>query len=178
MSWSTPGVLARLVDGAGQAVEPGAPGELLLKGANLFSGYWRRPEDTQAAFTPDGWFRTGDIAVRDEDGFFAIVDRKKDMFISGGENVYPAEVENVLYALPGVREAALVGVPDPVMGHALKAIVVTDRDDLDARAIMAHCRAHLAQYKIPRIVEFTSALPRTASGKIKRIQLMEQPAEP
>ena len=117
---------------------------------------------------------TGDLFRMDEEGFLYFVGRKDDILKSRGEKVSPKEVENVLYALPGVREAALVGVPDPVMGHALKAIVVRDDEGLDARAILAHCRANLEEFMVPRTVEFRDALPKTSTGKIRRSVLQAE----
>ena len=117
---------------------------------------------------------TGDLFRMDEEGFLYFVGRKDDILKTRGEKVSPKEVENVLYALPGVREAALVGVPDPVMGHALKAIVVRDGDAPDARAILAHCRAHLEEFMVPRTVEFRDSLPKTSTGKIRRSVLQAE----
>ena len=170
----TAGILPRLVDGAGVDVATGAPGELLLKGANLFSGYWRRPEETQSAFTSEGWFRTGDIAVRDQDGFFTIVDRKKDMFISGGENVFPAEIEALLIDFPGVIEAAVVGVPDPKWGEVgLCVLVCRDTPTPIIDAVRTHLSAHLARYKHPTHFQIVDALPRTGSGKVRKGDLRD-----
>jgi len=153
----------------------GQAGELLLKGPNLYSGYWGQPEATRAAFTDDGWFRTGDIAVCDDDGFISIVDRKKDMFISGGENVYPAEIEAALASFPGMTEAAVIGVPDTRWGEVGLCALVhpTPPDDL-VEAVRAHLTTQLAGYKLPRHVVLVETLPRTGSGKVKKADLRQQ----
>ncbi|CAN5277651.1 AMP-binding protein [soil metagenome] len=169
-----PGISLRIVDGEGRDVPAGAAGELLLSGQNLFSGYWRRPEDMMAAFTDDGWFRTGDIAVCDADGFFSIVDRKKDMFISGGENVYPAEIEAALASFPGLVEVAVVGIPDARWGEVgLCAMVHADPPADLAESVRAHLSARLAGYKLPRHFVVVEALPRTGSGKVKKAELRD-----
>ncbi|MFF8881077.1 acyl-CoA synthetase [Streptomyces flaveolus] len=146
---------------------PEQRGEILVHGPNVMSGYWGRPEDTEAAFTDGGWLRTGDVARTDADGYAYIVDRVKDMFVSGGENVYPAEVEGALLTHPAVDECAVIGVPDRVWGEVGRAVVVlrpgarAAEDDL-----LGHLRGRLAKYKIPKSVILTDRLPRTASGKI------------
>ncbi len=161
-----------LPDGADAA--PGERGEILVHGPHLMTGYWNRPEDTTAAFTDDGWLRTGDIARTDTDGYAYLVDRVKDMFVSGGENVYPAEVEDALLGHPDVAECAVIGVPDPVWGEVGRAVVVlrpaarATRDDL-----LGHLRGRLAKYKIPRTLVLTDRLPRTATGKIVKTAVRE-----
>ncbi|MEU4657851.1 long-chain fatty acid--CoA ligase [Streptomyces sp. NPDC023723] len=151
----------------GRAAGPGERGEILVRGPNVMRGYWHRPGDTEAAFTDDGWLRTGDVARTDDDGFAYIVDRVKDMFVSGGENVYPAEVEDALLSHPAVRECAVVGVPDAEWGETGHAAVVLHPDArVDGRQLLAHLRGRLAKYKIPKSVVFVADLPRTASGKI------------
>ncbi len=154
---------------------PGEIGELIIRGPQVMKGYWNRPEET-AQVLRDGWLYTGDIARMDEDGYFYIVDRKKDMILTGGFNVYPREVEEVLYAHPAVLEAAVVGVPDPYRGEAVKAFVVL-RPGAQAseEEILAHCRKHLAPYKVPRSVEFREALPKSMVGKVLRRLLREAP---
>jgi fatty-acyl-CoA synthase len=167
-----PTMSARIVDEEGAECGPDAVGELQLRGPNIFSGYWQRPEETEKAFTGDGWFRTGDLARRDADGFYFLVDRKKDMFITGGENVYPAEVEAALVAHPDVAEAAVIGIADPKwgeVGHA--AIVLRTGAEVEPTAILAHCEERLARYKLPKQVHFLRALPRTASGKVVKAEL-------
>lgn len=164
-----PAIQTRIVDATGHEAAPGDRGELLLKGLNVFSAYWRAPQATAEAFTPDGWFRSGDIALRDEDGFLYFVDRKKDMFISGGENVYPAEIEAVLAAMPGLRETALIGVADDRWGEVGHLVVVTTGPDApDEARIRAFLEARLARYKLPKYLSFTDALPRTGSGKVAK----------
>lgn len=174
-----PGTEVWVADDEGKPVAPNVVGELVVRGGHVMQGYWRNEEATAKTLKAGRYpwekvLHTGDLFRMDEEGFMYFVGRKDDILKSRGEKVSPKEVENVLYALPGVREAALVGVPDPVMGHALKAIVVTDRDDLDARAIMAHCRAHLEEFMVPRSVEFRDALPKTGTGKIRRSVLQAE----
>lgn len=174
-----PWIQVRLVDRAGHEVGPGETGEIQLRGPSVTPGYWQRPEASAAALQ-DGWLRTGDAAVRDADGFYRLVDRWKDMYITGGENVYPAEVEAVLLDLPQVVEAAVIGVPDPKWGEAGCAYVVRvpepAAEATGADEILAHCRARLARYKIPREVHFVRALPRTGSGKVRKALLRQRHA--
>ena len=161
----------RIVDSAGRDVNDGETGELWLKGPSVTPGYWNQPETNARAFS-DGWFKTGDAAQRDADGFYRIVDRWKDMYISGGENVYPAEVEGVLAELDDIAEAAVIGVADNRWGETGCAFVVLRPGrTLAADAVIAHCRAKLAGYKVPRRVRYVDALPRSASGKIKKEEL-------
>ncbi|MDR3508653.1 MAG: AMP-binding protein [Caulobacteraceae bacterium] len=169
-----PAVLARIVDAEGRDCGPGEAGELLLKGENIFSGYWRRPEETRAAFTEDGWFRSGDIAVRDEDGFYRLVDRKKDMFISGGENVYPAEIENALSGMPGLLECAVIGVADAQWGEVGVCCFVADPDhSLTGEQIHARLSERLARYKLPKSYLAVDRLPRTGTGKVVKSRLRD-----
>ena len=166
---STAHVEARLINTDGRDVAPGTPGELILRGPNVFAGDWRREADTGAAFTADGWFRTGDIAVCDADGFFAIVDRRKDMFISGGENVYPAEIEAALSGCPGIAEAAVIGVPDPRWGEVgLLAVAPLPDARLEPEEILAWLGTRIARFKLPKHVRFVVTLPRTGSGKVQK----------
>lgn len=159
-------VETRIVDRDGRDVPAGEAGELLIKGPGVTPGYWQQPETTAAAIV-DGWLHSGDVARRDPDGYYYIVDRWKDMFISGGENVYPAEVENVLYQLPAVAEAAVIGVPDATWGEVGRAVVVLKPDQILTEAeILAHCRAQLGRYKVPKSVVFTDKLPRNPAGKV------------
>ncbi|MFJ8083114.1 long-chain fatty acid--CoA ligase [Streptomyces sp. NPDC096205] len=156
----------RVVLPDGSEAGPGERGEILVHGPHVMTGYWGRPEDTEAAFT-DGWLRTGDIARTDADGYAYLVDRAKDMFVSGGENVYPAEVEDALLTHGAVAECAVIGVPDPVWGEVGRAVVVLRPDArADEEDILGHLRGRLAKYKIPRSLVVTESLPRTASGKI------------
>ena len=158
----------RIVDTDGHDVTDGETGELWLRGPSITPGYWENPEATKAALA-GGWLRTGDAAIRDADGYFFIVDRWKDMYISGGENVYPAEVENVLYQLPELAEAAVIGVASPRWGETGRAVVVLKPGQcIDAAGIIAHCAANLARYKLPHDIVFTEALPRNATGKVHK----------
>jgi fatty-acyl-CoA synthase len=160
----------------GREVPANEVGELLIKGPNVMQGYWNRPDANQEAFV-DGWFRTGDLARKDADGDLFIVDRKKDMFISGGENVYPAEVEDAMFELPQVAEAALIGVPDAKWGEVGKAFVaVKDGQNLNEADLLGHLKTRLAKYKIPKMVVFVDALPRNAAGKVLKKVLREQTA--
>ncbi len=161
----------RLVDRSGVDVPPGAVGELWVRGPNVISGYWNRPEENRSAFT-EGWLHTGDAARIDSEGFYYIVDRWKDMYISGGENVYPAEVENAIFELPQVLEAAVIGVADDRWGEVGRAIVVKKPGTaLTEQQVIEHCLTRLARFKVPRSVVFVKALPRNASGKVLKRQL-------
>ncbi|WP_416896603.1 MAG: acyl-CoA synthetase [Minwuia sp.] len=163
----------KIVDEDGKEVPVGEMGELWVKGPNITPGYWNRPEATASTIT-DGWLHTGDAARMDENGFYYIVDRTKDMYISGGENVYPAEVENVIYRLDDIAEAAVVGLPDDKWGEIGCAVVVLKKGaELTADQIIAHCRANLATFKTPKRVEFIQALPRNATGKVLKRTLRD-----
>lgn len=167
-------VQARLSDPDGGVIaEPDRPGELQLRGPHVVPGYWRRPDASADLFTADGWLRTGDLAERDADGDYRICGRIKDLIISGGENIYPAELESVLLGLPGVVEAAVIGAPDPRWGEVPWAVVVVDDPAVDAAAVVAHAEAHLARYKVPRKVHFVDALPKTGAGKVDKRRLVE-----
>jgi long-chain acyl-CoA synthetase len=167
-----PGVLVRLIDRSGVDALVGDPGEVWVKGPNVFAGYWDDPEATRAALTEDGWLRTGDLAVVDDDGFLWLVDRAKDLIIVSGFNVVPAEVEAVLMGHPGVAEAAVVSVPDPRSGEAVKAFIVPVAGaDVDEAAIVDYAARHLARYKCPSIVTFVDQLPYGLAGKLLRRQL-------
>jgi fatty-acyl-CoA synthase len=164
----------RIVDERGNDVEQGGIGELLIKGPNITPGYWNRPEATAAAFT-DGWLHTGDAARLDDEGFVYIVDRWKDMYISGGENVYPAEVENVLFQLPQVADAAIIGVPNERWGEVGMAIIVRKQDQtLEEGDVIRHCLGRLAKFKVPQSVAFVDVLPRNATGKVLKRELRSQ----
>jgi acyl-CoA synthetase (AMP-forming)/AMP-acid ligase II len=155
-----------------------AEGELLVQGPHVFAGYWRDPAATAAAFR-DGWLLTGDVAERDEEGNYRIRGRRNDLVVSGGENVYPAEIEAVLHDHPAVADAAVVGVPDERWGELVVAYVVRSDDALDAAALEAHCHGHpmLAAYKRPRAYRFVDALPMTATGKKVHYQVRAQAAQ-
>jgi long-chain acyl-CoA synthetase len=164
----------RLLGEAGEPVVRGEVGELYNNSPCLFLGYWNQPEATAAALR-DGWFSAGDLARMDEEGYIFLVDRKKDMYISGGVNVYPREVEELLFRLPGVKEAAVVGVPDDYWGEAGKAFIVMQPDaTLTEEAAIAACKQTLAGYKVPRHVSFIDALPRNAAGKVLKTDLRKR----
>jgi len=164
----------RIVGDAMNDLPPNEVGELVMRGPNVMQGYWNRPEATAEAFA-GGWFHSGDLARMDEDGDIFIVERKKDMFISGGENVYPAEVENAIFELPQVSEAAVIGVKDDRWGEVGKAVVVLKRNKtLSEAEIIEHLRARLAKYKVPKSVVFVKALPRNAAGKVLKTRLREE----
>jgi fatty-acyl-CoA synthase len=164
----------RIVRPDGSDADVGELGELWVKGPNVTPGYWNRPDANKSSFT-DGWLHTGDATRMDEDGFYYIVDRWKDMYISGGENVYPAEVESVLHQLAAVAEAAIIGIPSEQWGEVGMAIVaVKPGHTLTPAEIHAHCAANLAKFKCPRLVEFVEALPRNATGKIHKPTLRKQ----
>ena len=161
-----PGVSTRIVKPDGDAAGVAETGELLVRGPNVFSGYWRQPEATTAAFI-DGWFKTGDLAEQAPDGYVTLKGRRTDLIISGGFNVYPREIEELLAELPGIREAAVVGVPDARRGELPVAYVVSDAP-VDAAALDAECRRALASFKVPRAFVRVESLPRTALGKIQK----------
>lgn len=163
-----PAVEIRLVAADGRDVGPGEPGEIWLRGPGISPGYWNQPETTSQVFV-DGWFRTGDVARRDEDGFYEVVDRLKDMYITGGENVYPAEVEATILTLPGVAEAAVVGVLNERWGECgCGYVVLQPGAKVTPEQILDHCSGRLARYKLPTWIRFIDAIPRTASGKIRK----------
>ncbi|TDE86646.1 long-chain fatty acid--CoA ligase [Deinococcus sp. S9] len=173
-----PGVDARVIDEQGNPLPPGEIGELWVSGPNIMRGYWGRPDETAKVLREmDGqtWLTTGDMAVMDEDGYFRIVDRKKDLIIAGGYNIYPREVEEVLYQHPAVLEAAAVGLPDPYRGETVHAVVALKPGMTATEAeIISHCRANLSPYKVPRRVEFRAELPKSAALKVLRRQLAEE----
>jgi len=167
-----PSLSTRIVNDADEDCEDMVPGELLLKGDNIFKGYWRRPQETQAAFAPGGWFRTGDIALRDSAGFHTLVDRKKDMFISGGENIYPAEIEAAVAGHPHVSECAVIGVPDARWGEVGHLVLVaTSGQTLDTQSVLARIETRLARYKLPKHITVLKALPRNGAGKVVKAEL-------
>lgn len=171
-----PGVEVRIVDPETEAPLPdGVVGEVQVRGANVCKGYWRQPEKTAAAFTPDGWFRTGDLGVRAPDGYFTLKGRSKDLIISGGYNVYPPEVELALAEHPAVEASAVIGCPDVEWGERVVAIVARRASKkVDEAELIAFCRARLAAYKAPRRIVFVDALPRNALGKVQKAQLRSQ----
>jgi long-chain acyl-CoA synthetase len=160
-----------------EPLPPGEVGELTVRGPQVMLGYWNRSEET-AAVLRQGWLHTGDLATMDRDGYFRIVDRQKDLIIASGYNVYPREVEDVLYGHPMVKEAAVVGVPSDYRGETVKAVIVlAEGAEVTAEEIMAYCREQLAPYKVPKIVEFRSDLPKTLVGKVLRRALREEVQE-
>jgi long-chain acyl-CoA synthetase len=166
------GMEVRLVDDEGDDVVSGDPGEIWVRGPNVFAGYFEDPEATARALTPNGWLRTGDIAVTDGDGYLYLVDRAKDLIIVSGFNVYPAEVEEILALHPGIADVAVVGVPHPYTGEAVKAYVVQAAGaHLDEEQLIAHCSANLARYKCPSKILFVDELPRGVAGKLLRREL-------
>ena len=168
------GIEVRIVDERGEDVAPGEAGEVLIRGENVMKGYWRDPEATKEVLK-DGWFSTGDVARRDEDGFIYIVDRKKEMIISGGFNIYPREVEQAIESHPAVAEAAVIGVPDETWGEAVKALVVLKPNtSATAEEIIELCRTKIASYKKPHSVEFVESLPKNFQGKIMRRMLRDK----
>ena len=159
---------------SGEILPPGEIGEIIVKGPQVMKGYWNRPEETEMALK-DGWLYTGDIGYMDEDGYFYIVDRKKDMIIASGFNIYPREVEEVLYEHPAIKEVAVAGIPDPYRGETVKAFVVLKEGaEVTEEELDQFCRERLAAYKVPRIYEFREELPKTTVGKILRRQLVEE----
>jgi len=170
------GVLLKVVKDNGDEVshDNKEVGEIIVKGDIVTQGYWRRPEETGAAIK-DGWLYTGDLAVIDREGYVNIVDRKKDMIVTGGENVYSTEVENVLYSHPAILEAAVIGLPDLRWGEAVKAVVVLrEGKEATEEEIIHYCKDEIAHYKAPKSVDFISELPKTGSGKIYKKGLKER----
>jgi acyl-CoA synthetase (AMP-forming)/AMP-acid ligase II len=172
-----PGVEVRLVDGDGKEVGPGEPGEVLVRGYNVMAGYFGDPGATAEAIDADGWLRTGDVGVRDEAGNLRITDRTKDMFVVGGFNAYPAEIENIMATHPAVGQVAVIGVPDHRLGEVGRAYVVPRAGaTVDPAELMAWCREQMANYKVPRSVQLVDALPLNATGKVLKYVLREQAA--
>jgi long-chain acyl-CoA synthetase len=164
----------KLLDDDGHEVPMGQPGEIAIKGPQVMAGYWQRPDETAKAMTPDGFFKTGDIGVMDERGFFKIVDRKKDMILVSGFNVYPNEIEEVVAGLEGVMECACVGVADAKTSEAVKLVIVKKNPDLTEEQVRAFCKENLTGYKQPKVVEFRTELPKTPVGKILRRELRDK----
>jgi long-chain acyl-CoA synthetase len=169
-----PSTYLSIRDDAGNEVPLGEAGEICAKGPQVMSGYWNRPDETAKVMTADGYFRTGDIGIMTADGFTRIVDRKKDMILVSGFNVYPNEIEEVIASHPGVLEAAVIGIPDEKSGEAVKAFIVRKDPKLTAEDIIKFCHTQLTSYKVPRHIEFRTELPKTNVGKILRRQLREE----
>ncbi len=170
-----PSTFMKLVDDDGHEVtQTGQPGEIAIKGPQVMAGYWQRPDETAKAMIEDGYFKSGDIGTMDERGFFKIVDRKKDMVLVSGFNVYPNEVEDVVAGLPGVLECAVVGIPDEKMGEAVKLVIVKKSPDLTEQQVRDYCKKNLTGYKQPKVIEFRDELPKTPVGKILRRELRDQ----
>ena len=178
MGFPLPGVSLRVQDDAGQPVPMGEIGGIQVKGPNVFGGYWRMPEKTAEEFTADGFFKTGDVGRIDERGYVTIVGRSKDLIISGGYNVYPAEIEGYINELPGVAESALVGVPHPDFGEVGVAVVIAKPGaTVRPEAVIAELKAKLANFKIPKRCFFVSELPRNTMGKVQKNLLRDQYAK-
>jgi len=168
----------KVVDDDGREVPNGERGEIVVRGPNVMKGYWNRPDAT-AEVIVDGWFHTGDIGIRDDDGYFFIVDRKKDMIISGGENVYPAEIEDALYEHPAIKEVAVIGVQHPRWGETVRAVVVVkDGETVTEAEIIEFTQGRLARYKQPKSVVFADLLPRNPAGKVIKFELREKFGQP
>ena len=169
-----PSTYFKLLDDDGHEVAPGQPGEIAIKGPQVMAGYWQRPDETDKAMTPDGYFKSGDIGIVDENGFFKIVDRKKDMILVSGFNVYPNEIEDVVSRLDGVLECVGVGVADDKSGEAVKLVIVKKNPDLTEAQVRAYCKENLTGYKQPKVIEFRTDLPKTPVGKILRRELRDK----
>jgi malonyl-CoA/methylmalonyl-CoA synthetase len=170
-----PGVQLRVRGDNGQPCAAGEIGGIEVKGPNVFAGYWRMPERTQEEFTPDGWFKTGDVGKVDDRSYVTIVGRSKDLIISGGYNVYPAEVEGFINEMPGVAESAVIGVPHPDFGEAVVAVVVARPGAaLDGAAVIFALKAQIAHFKVPKRVFVVGELPRNTMGKVQKNLLREQ----
>ncbi len=170
-----PNTEIKLLDDDGNEVAPGTPGEIAIRGPQVMAGYWQRPDESAKVMTADGFFRSGDIGVIDARGYVRIVDRKKDMILVSGFNVYPNEVEDVLTQMPGVLECAAVGIADDKAGEAVKVVIVRKDDKISAADVKAWCEANLTGYKRPKVVEFRTDLPKTPVGKILRRELRDAP---
>lgn len=168
-----PGTELSIQDDDGRLLPQGEVGEICIRGPQVMKGYWQRPEESAKTITPDGWLRTGDVGKMDERGYFYIVDRKKDMILVSGFNVYPNEIEDVVATHPGVLEVAAVGIPDEKSGEAVKLVIVRKDPKLTVEDVKAHCRAQLTGYKQPKIIEFRNELPKTNVGKILRRELRD-----
>jgi long-chain acyl-CoA synthetase len=169
-----PSTWFKLLDDEGREVAQGQPGEIAIKGPQVMAGYWQRPDETAKVMTPDGYFKSGDIGIIDEQGFFKIIDRKKDMILVSGFNVYPNEIEEVVGQLEGVMECACVGMPDEKSGEAVKLVIVKKNPSLTESQVQAYCVANLTGYKQPKVIEFRTELPKTPVGKILRRELRDK----
>jgi len=169
-----PGTWFKLLDDEGREVAQGQPGEIAIKGPQVMAGYWQRPDETAKVMTPDGYFKSGDIGIIDEQGFFKIIDRKKDMILVSGFNVYPNEIEEVVGQLEGVMECACVGMPDEKSGEAVKLVIVKKNPSLTESQVQTYCAANLTGYKQPKVIEFRTELPKTPVGKILRRELRDK----
>lgn len=169
-----PSTYLKLLDDDGNEVAIGQPGEIAIKGPQVMAGYWQRPDETAKVMTPDGFFKSGDIGVVDERGYFKIVDRKKDMILVSGFNVFPTELEDVVAQMPGVMECACVGVPDAKSGEAVKLVIVKKDPNLSEEDVRAFCKENLTGYKQPKVIEFRADLPKTPVGKILRRELRDK----
>ena len=169
-----PSTEVEFLDNEGKPLPLGEAGELAIKGPQVMQGYWNNPEETAKIFTKDGWLLTGDIATMDKEGFIRILERKKDMILVSGFNVYPNEIEQVLAAMPGVRECAVIGVASKYTGEAVKAFIVRETALLTAEEVIHYCRKHLTSYKVPKLVEFCETLPKSHVGKILRRALRDK----
>ena len=171
-----PSTLMKLLDDEGNEVTAlGQPGEIAIKGPQVMAGYWQRPDETARCMTPDGFFKSGDIGIRDDRGYFKIVDRKKDMILVSGFNVYPNDVEETVSLCPGVLECAAVGIPDEKTSEAVKLVIVKKDPALTETDVREYCRANMTGYKQPKVIEFKTELPKTAVGKILRRELRDAP---
>jgi len=170
-----PSTEVAILDDEGKPLPFGQPGEIAIRGPQVMSGYWRRPSETASVMTASGFFKSGDIGIMDEQGYVRIVDRKKDMILVSGFNVYPTEVECVVAAHPAVLECACVGVPDASSGEAVKLFVVRREQSLTSEQLMDYCRQQLTAYKKPKFIEFRDALPKSNVGKILRRELRDEP---
>ena len=169
-----PNTRLKIIDDDGHELPVGQPGEIAIQGPQVMAGYWQRPDETAKVMLPGGWFKSGDIGVMDDRGYFKIVDRKKDMILVSGFNVYPNEVEDVVASLPGVLECAVIGVPDDKSGEAVKLVVVKKDPALTETQVLEHCKNNLTGYKLPKLIEFRTDLPKTPVGKILRRELRDK----
>ena len=169
-----PSTWFKLLDDDGHEVPPGEPGEIAIKGPQVMAGYWQRPDETAKVMTADGYFKSGDIGIVDENGYFSIIDRKKDMILVSGFNVYPNEIEDVVSELHGVLECACVGMPDEKTSEAVKLVIVKRNPELTEAQVRDYCKANLAGYKLPKVIEFRADLPKTPVGKVLRRDLRDK----